>query len=331
MRAGEKFAGESGAEPGLKSLAVVLEAPGRLSLRQLDLEPPGDEDVVVAIEFSGISTGTERLLWTGKMPAFPGMGYPLVPGYESVGRIVRAGPLSDRQAGQFVFVPGARCYGGVRGLFGGASSLVVLPGKRTQPVDESLGGRGVLLALAATAYNAIRTPEGEFRFPDLIVGHGVLGRLLARVAMALGGQAPVVWEIDAARCQGAQGYQVIQSAEDGRSDYQAIYDVSGAAGLLDSLIARLGPGGEVVLAGFYDEPLQFSFPPAFMRRARIRVAAEWQDTDLAAVNRLVLQGDLTLDGLITACEQAEQAQGAYERAFEDPDCLKMILDWRAVH
>ena len=42
------------------------------------------------------------------------------------------------------------------------------------------------------------------------------------------------------------------------------------------LIARLAPGGEIVLAGFYSAPLSFVFPPAFMREARIRVAAEWR-------------------------------------------------------
>ena len=52
--------------------------------------------------------------------------------------------------------------------------------------------------------------------------------------------------------------------------------------LLDPLIGRLAPGGEIVLAGFYSEPLSFAFPPAFMREARIRVAAEWQPPDLAA-------------------------------------------------
>ena len=35
---------------------------------------------------------TEKLLWNGTMPHFPGMGYPLVPGYESVGRVIEAGP-----------------------------------------------------------------------------------------------------------------------------------------------------------------------------------------------------------------------------------------------
>lgn len=312
----------------LTAHAVVVEAPEKLNFRQLQLTPPADDDVVVEIDFSGISTGTERLLWTGVMPPFPGMGYPLVPGYESVGRIVDAGAKSQRRAGQLVFVPGARCYGDVRGLFGGAASRVVLPGNRTLALDEDLAERGVLLALAATAYNAMRAPEGGFRVPELIVGHGVLGRLLARLSLVLGSKPPVVWEIDPQRRQGQEGYPVMQPEDDPDFAYRAIYDVSGAVGLLDALIGRLAPGGEVVLAGFYHQPLQFSFPPAFMRQARLRVAAEWKDQDLAAVHRLVRSGELSLDGLVTHCESADRAALAYQTAFSDPSCLKMVLDWR---
>jgi 3-hydroxyethyl bacteriochlorophyllide a dehydrogenase len=54
-----------------------------------------------------------------------------------------------------VFVPGARCFGEVRGLFGGAASRLVVPGAGGA-VSERLGERGVLLALAATAYHACR-------------------------------------------------------------------------------------------------------------------------------------------------------------------------------
>ena len=75
----------------MDTLAVILEAPERLALRALGMKPVEASDVVVEITFSGISTGTEKLLWTGRMPPFPGLGYPLVPGYESVGRIVDAG------------------------------------------------------------------------------------------------------------------------------------------------------------------------------------------------------------------------------------------------
>ena len=312
-------------EGRMNALAVVLEKPQHLVLSELALTAPTDSDVVVDIEWSGISTGTERLLWLGEMPQFPGLGYPLVPGYESVGRIVEAGLSSGCSVGDRVFVPGARCFGEVRGLFGGAASTLVVAGARTTPVADSLGEDAVLLALAATAQHALAAPHAAL--PDLIVGHGVLGRLLARLTVAAGG-SPVVWDTHAARRDGAQGYAVIDPASDERRDYRAIYDVSGDSKLLDTLVMRLAAGGEIVLAGFYSAPLQFAFAPAFMREARLRVAAEWKPADLVAVTDRLASGRLSLDGLITHCVPAAHAASAYRTAFTDASCLKMILDWR---
>ncbi|MEQ1651841.1 MAG: chlorophyll synthesis pathway protein BchC, partial [Hyphomicrobium sp.] len=129
---------------------------------------------------------------------------------------------------------------------------------------------------------------------------------------------------------GAIGYSVVDPDADQRRDYRSIYDVSGDSGLLNTLISRLARGGEVVLAGFYSAPLSFSFPPAFMREARLRVAAEWSEPDLVAVRELVEDGSLSLDGLITHRGDPNQADDAYRVAFGDPSCLKMILDWRAI-
>ncbi|WP_299438595.1 chlorophyll synthesis pathway protein BchC [uncultured Rhodospira sp.] len=306
--------------------AIVIQQPERLSLTRLDLEPPEEADVVVEIEWSGISTGTERLLWTGRMPPFPGMGYPLVPGYESVGRVTAAGAESGRTVGERVFVPGAKCYGEVRGLFGGAASRIVVPGARVLPVPDDLGERAVLLALAATARHAL---AGGATLPDLVVGHGVLGRLVARLVVAMGGAAPVVWETNPARTSGAMGYAVVDPSADERRDYACICDVSGDAAILDMLMARLARGGEIVLAGFYEGSLRFDFVAAFLREARLRVAAEWRPEDLAAVTDLIGEDRLSLDDLITHRATVEQAEAAYRTAFEDPSCLKMILDWRA--
>jgi 3-hydroxyethyl bacteriochlorophyllide a dehydrogenase len=215
----------------------------------------------------------------------------------------------------------------VRSLFGAAASNLIVPAKRAVAFDESLGEDGVLLALAATAYHALRL-IGDAK-PECIVGHGVLGRLLARLTVALGGAPPVVWERDANRAKGAVGYDIIDPVANTRRDYRVICDVSGDAALLDSLIAHLAPGGEIVLAGFYSAPLSFVFPPAFMREARIRVAAEWHHEDLVAVRDLIDGGKLSLDGLISHREAATAAAEAYQIAFDDPSCLKMALDWRA--
>ncbi|MBK1696351.1 chlorophyll synthesis pathway protein BchC [Rhodovibrio salinarum] len=312
----------------MNATAVVLEEPEKLALSRLDLAAPAAGDIVVDMEVSGISTGTERLLWTGQMPHFPGMGYPLVPGYEALGRVSQADGESGLQEGDRVFVPGARCFGDVRGLFGGAASRVVVPASRVVKVSDDLGEGGVLLALAATAYHALQAKDAKL--PELIVGHGTLGRLLARVTLALGGESPVVWEADPARREGAQGYTVVAPEDDGRRDYSAIYDVSGDAGLLDELIGRLAFGGEVVLAGFYSDRPSFAFPQAFMREARIRIAAEWRESDLHATRDLAESGALSLDGLITHRRAATDAEQAYRTAFGDSACLKMVLDWRGI-
>jgi len=107
-----------------------------------------------------------------------------------------------------------------------------------------------------------------------------------------------------------------------------ICDVSGDSGLLNSLISRLAPRGEIVLAGFYSAPLSFDFAPAFMREASLRTAAQWQEADLVAVRGLVESGALSLAGLITHHAAANDAAGAYRTAFADPECLKMVIDWR---
>ena len=310
----------------MQTRAVYLNGPEDLRLDTLALKAPGDGDLVVDIVYSGISTGTEKLFWSGRMPPFPGMGYPLVPGYEAAGEVVEAAPGTGYKPGDQVFVPGADCFDGAFGLFGGAAARLVTDAARVTRIDAGLGPEGALLALAATARHAMAGLDRAV--PDLIVGHGVFGRLLARMTIAAGAPAPTVWEIEPGRRGGADGYEVIDPADDPRRDYAAIYDASGNAAILNDLIGRIRKGGEIVLAGFYPDALSFAFPPAFMKEARLRVAAEWTREDLAATAALIENGALSLGGLISHRAPAEQAPDAYRTAFEDPACLKMILNWK---
>lgn len=304
----------------MHTLAVVLEEPRRLAVRPLDLKPAGPDDVVVSVDWSGISTGTERLLWDGRMPHFPGLGYPLVPGYEAVGTVVDAGAMAQARIGDRVFVPGSSSFIDARGLFGGAARTLIAPQSRTVTLPKGVDDQGVLLSLAATAYHAIVGGTA----PDLIVGHGVLGRLLLRITEAMGVERPTVWETNPARRQGV----AIHPDADDRRDYRSIYDASGAPDLMDFLVARLARSGEIVLAGFYEARLSFAFPMAFMKEARFRIAAEFRPEDVVAVTEMISDGRLSLDGLMTHRRPATEANDAYPVAFGDSDCLKMILDWR---
>jgi 3-hydroxyethyl bacteriochlorophyllide a dehydrogenase len=111
----------------------------------------------------------------------------LVPGDETVARVIRTGPQCQLAVGQRVFVPGSSCFQDVKSLFGGAASRLVVPQNRVVVVQDHLQERAVLLALAATAYHAVALGgrRQDIAPPELIIGHGVMGRLLARPTATL--------------------------------------------------------------------------------------------------------------------------------------------------
>ena len=310
----------------IETEAVIIKDPGKLYLGNVALREPSAGEVVVETHFSGVSTGTERLFWNGEMPTFPGMGYPLVPGYEAVGEVVDARGSNKLDVGDFVFVPGANCYKDVKGLFGASARQLIVSEEKLIKIDKNLDSTGTLFALAATARHAMAGLGNKM--PNLIVGHGVLGRLLARLTIAAGGEPPVVWETNSSRISGAEGYEVLNPVEDNKRDYESIYDASGDPSILDQIIQRLKKNGEIVLAGFYSNPLTFTFPPAFMREAKIRISAEFTTEDVSVTKSLIETGALSLDKLISDTRPAEASTEAYKVAFEDSDCLKMVIDWR---
>jgi bacteriochlorophyllide a dehydrogenase len=314
----------SRARVSMHSTAVVFDRPRQLALKPLLMRERDETTCIVNVMWSGISTGTERLLWDGSMPEFPGMGYPLVPGYESVGRIAKGGAAGKFNEGDLVFVPGAKSFTDVKNLFGATASTLAADAAKLVRVPEALGHNATLLTLAATAYHAVYIAGANV---DLIIGHGVFGRLIARIALAMGLEAPVVWETNAARRKGNYGYEVVAPEADSKRSYRSIMDASGDAGILDLAIGRLARSGVVTLAGFYSQPLSFAFAPAFMREATIRVAAEFTAANIASVLTLIDSGDLSLDGLISHDAAAEDCALAYDTAFRDPSCTKMVLDW----
>jgi bacteriochlorophyllide a dehydrogenase len=323
----------------MNSQVVLLRGPHQVALTALPLHETGPDDLLVDVTYSSISSGTERLLWDGSMPAFPGMGYPLVPGYEAVGVVSQAPVHLTSWIGKPVFVPGARCYGDVKGLFGASASRLLISANRAVLLPEAIQWQApqaepTLLALAATAHHMIElagTPVFAAGAHNLIVGHGVLGRLLARLLKAMGAASVTVSEIAPQRLDtiaaATLGYSVVTDLGDKAVQYQTIFEVSGDSQHFDQLIARLKPGAQLVLGGFYSGSIQFAFEPAFMREAQIRIAAQFTPADLQAVVQLVVEGRLSLANLLTHYSSPLQAGTAYEQAFGDPSCLKMVLDW----
>ena len=241
----------------------------------------------------------------------------------SAGARLRIGRRRDREAGaralalgERVFVPGAKLLRRRARAVRRCSRPRRCAGRRASCRSTSeLGERGVLLALAATAYHAICAPGARaarsHRRPWRARSAARAARHRRPAANRRSCGSAIPTRVSGAdRTTRSSIRPTIRAA-----NYRVIYDVSGDAALLDTLIARLAPGGEVVLAGFYSEPLSFAFPPAFMREARMRVAARVAPRRprgrQGACRR---SGRLSLDGLITHRQRAAQRRSAYGTA-----------------
>jgi 2-desacetyl-2-hydroxyethyl bacteriochlorophyllide A dehydrogenase len=96
----------------MRASAVHFVAPRRVELREVELPDPSEGRIVVATEWSGISSGTELLAYRGEVdPDLPldetlgalagTFAYPFRYGYSAVGRVVR--PAAPFREGQRVF------------------------------------------------------------------------------------------------------------------------------------------------------------------------------------------------------------------------------------
>ncbi len=270
----------------MRSTAVLLQEPESLVLAELALRDPGVDDIVVETEWSGISSGTERLLWTGEMPPFPGLGYPLVPGYESVGRVVEAGgPTLHLRGGASsslaatAFQKCAACSAqqlGISSVQAAGSSRSMIPSRNREPCLRSRPRPTMRLQVRSAASDPYRRTRCTWSADR---------SRLHRARRC----APGRWEREAFLCRAASVTRWPILPKDWRSSSMS-FAMPAAMETCSTPDRTPEPGRRDRPRRLLSRALVFRFPPAFMREAKLRIAAEWKPADLAAVSRLVAEG-----------------------------------------
>ena len=228
--------------------AFWLARPGRAELRREDLPARGAGDVLVETLFTGISRGTETLVFAGRVPdsqrdamrcpfqagEFPG---PVKYGYCSVGRVLE-GP--DRLAGRTVFC-----------LYPHQDRFVVPAAAVTTLPDALPAGRAVMAANMETALNAVW--DAAIRPGDRVgvIGLGVVGLLAARLAARIPGAEVLALDIDPAKRVPAEALGLaFADTPPAGADFDVVLHASGHP---DGLVTALG------LAGFEATVLEMSW------------------------------------------------------------------------
>jgi 3-hydroxyethyl bacteriochlorophyllide a dehydrogenase len=315
---------------GVTTRAVVFEEAGRLGFRDVALRVAGDDEVVVATAYSSISSGTERLLFGGKLPGFPQLRFPLVPGYEAAGVVVETGSaVTDVRVGDEVFVGGSMCYADVAAAFGGQSGRLIKKAAQVVPLRGIPLAHAPLLALAATSLHGVARLGDVREHHVVVLGMGAIGQFAARFLAARGARVTCA-DVRPERLREASQFETIDlSATPLDAAVQGVDAIVEATGLSEQIAVcarALRPGGTIALLSYYDE-LRTPYVDLFVKEATLLVAREWAHPDLLAARDALASGEIPVGTLADHVVPVERYESAYRTAFEDPSVLKVILQW----
>ena len=313
----------------MNARAVVFEEAGRVDLRDVQLRTPEADEIVVDTLYSSISSGTERLLFSGKLPGMPQIRYPLVPGYEAVGTVTAIGAaVNTINLGDQVFVGGSMCYTDVAAAFGGQSSRTIKRAAQAVPLNGIDPSHAPLLALAATSLHGVRRLGDVAGQRVAVLGMGAVGQLAASFLTAAGAHVVAV-DRSAERLASATAAEKIDVSN---ASLESLLTTPVAHAIeatgIPSEIARCARvmqlGGKIVLLSYYDE-IATPFVDLFVKEATLLVSREWAFDDLLAARDAVASGAVSLGALAGHVVPIERYASAYQTAFNDPSILKVVL------
>ncbi len=311
--------------------AIVFAEAGKLGTVEASLREAAPHEVVVDTKYSSISAGTERLIFSGRLPGFPMLRFPLVPGYEAAGVVVRAGAdVRGVAVGDEVFVGGSMCYTDVAGVFGGNAARTIKSAAQVVPLHGIPLVRAPLLALAATSLHGVRRLGDVAGRAVCVLGMGAIGQFAARFLVLAGARA-ICADVSPARLAdlpaGCEPLDLSRVPLDrALCDVDAVVEATGHSEELAVAARALRPGGAIVLLSYYDE-LRTPYVDLFVKEASLLVAREWAHEDLLAARDAFASGSIEVGSMADYVVPVAEYERAYRTAFEDSSVPKVILQW----
>jgi bacteriochlorophyllide a dehydrogenase len=336
----------------MESHAVVFTGPQQVAYRKITSPEPGPDDVVVEVHHSWISNGTEGSFLRGERisgdvawrPGDPAP-FPMVAGYQKVGRVLSAGAAVRRfKPGDWVFASMSKVCGMFDNQFAGHVSpsvcaqgaLLPLPA-RADPVAFSG------LVLAQVGYNCgTRSPllPGQVA---VVAGDGLVGQWSGQTLAQLGAKVIMLGRHPDRLAHFARLGTTVASGADngvaavralGLGPVQVLVETTGSAQVLRDWLPGMARGGHMVIAGFYPAAgsvnLQTSLQEFRNKEISLDLASGATAERLQATLEWVAAGKLDTLGLITHRFPVERAADAWAliESKREP-VLGVVLDWPA--
>ena len=336
----------------MKSSAVVFTARNQVAYREIESPEPDPDDVVVEIHHSWISNGTEGSFLRGERisgdvawrPGDP-EPFPMVAGYQKVGRVLSVGSAVSRfKPGDMVFASMSRVLGMFDNQFAGHVSPGVCAQGAVMPLPPGLDPVAYSgLVLTQVGYNCGSRPRMEPGQLAVVMGDGLVGQWAGQTLAARGAQVVMIGRHDDRLAKFSQFGRTLKSGADngvaavrelGLGPVQVLVETAGSMSALDGYLPLMRRNGHMVIAGFYPKANEVNLLLALQRFRNCEltfdlVSGATQER-LEETMRWVADGRLNTLDLITHRFPVEQAADAWAliESKREP-VLGVVLDWPA--
>ena len=331
----------------MKAHAAVAIAPWKAEYQEVKAPEPGPEDVVVRVNHSWISNGTEGSFVRGERIAgdTPRSGsdplpFPHVPGYQKTGVVESVGAAVTRfKQGDSVFATISK----VSGMFypnGGHVSPAVTHQSQVWKLPEGLDPVAASgLVLTQVGYNVGIRPEVHPGDACIVIGDGMVGHWAAQTLQHRGARVLLLGKHAdrLARFQPDDGDLTLDIGQPGLLDairewapegVQLAADTAGDIAFLKSLYPRMRRFSHISSAGFYGHEGRIDIQQLRSREMTLHAPAGWTTERMDATLALVASGTLQTLHLITHRLPAARAAEAFEMILSrQPGVLGVVLDW----
>jgi len=331
--------------------AIVFPEPNRAVLDEVPIPEPGEGDVVVQVEYSSISVGTERWCLTGRLqnPGQAPLAFPHVPGYQASGVVLETGrAVKGLRPGDRVFSRNCRAPAGWQGSWwGGHVGLHVAEEAAVikLPAEVSLQEASCLL-LAQVGYNGASKPPVAAGTAAAVIGDGLVGQYAAQVLrhrgarVLLSGLSPLRLGL-AARHSADEVFNAASGTASG-GDFSAFVrerfpkgvevalETASSQRTVRQAIDLLAYGGHLVLNGFYP-PGESLLDWHWLRTKELTAHFPNSRTRerLESTLRLIGEGAIRVEELVTHTAPLAEAPRLYEKLLgPDADFLGLVIQWR---
>jgi 3-hydroxyethyl bacteriochlorophyllide a dehydrogenase len=316
------------------SAAVIFTAPHRLVMRAVPLPALGAQDLLIRTSMTAIAPAHEWPRLTGALTHLPGMSFPLVPGDAAVGTVVAAGAaVGPMWQDAPVFIGRVHAPDGLDTAQGVQRAWLVAPIDEAILLDGLEPERALFIGPAGAALHNLGRAGMGAGARLIVIGQGVLGQIVARVARRQGVASVTVADASAHRLARAVADQAVllpaaYPVPSPRSigEVDLLVDTTGDAAQLGAWSGCLRPGGTVLLLGWYSR-LDLADLQAQPGGVRVLLAAEPDRLAYMAARALLATGAIDTTGLGTHRFGPDRAAQAYAVALADPDALQVVITW----